>query len=178
MLNERAPTPEANREGGVLYRMLALKQQHPCPSSGPLTSSDLDFSLDRNQICVRAAAFDDYATSHPERGMPFGLPPLAAAEHQTLARWIEAGAPYSPPAPLPAAAQQEVADWEGFLNGDSLKEQLVARYIYEHWFAGHLHFASAPGRYFELVRSLTPPGQPIKVVATRRPFDDPGAPRV
>ena len=177
VLNERAQTPEANREGGVLYRMLALKQQHPGPSSGPLTSKDLDFALDRSQTCVRAAAFDNYASTHPERGMPFGLPPLTAGEHQTLARWVEAGAPYTPPAALPAAVLQEVAVWERFLNGDSLKEQLVARYIYEHWFAGHLHFAVAPERYFELVRSRTPPGQPIDVVATRRPFDDPGAAR-
>ena len=31
--------------------------------------------------------------------------------------------------------------------------------------------------FFELVRSRTPPGQPIEVIATRRPYDDPGVPR-
>lgn len=178
VLNERAPTPAANREGGVLYRMLALKQQHPGPTSGPITNSDLDFALDRTPTCVRAAAFDDYASQHPERGMPFGLPPLAAGEHQTLARWIEAGAPYTPPPPPPASVLAQLAAWERFLNGDSRKEQLVGRYIYEHWFAGHLHFAEAPAHFFELVRSRTPPGQAIDLVATRRPFDDPAAERV
>lgn len=178
VLNEREQTPEANREGGVLYRMLALKQAHPGPERGPLTSADLDFSLGRDQTCARAEDFDGYAAKHPERGMPFGLPPLPRDEHQTLARWLEAGAPYTPPPPLPAAVQAQVAEWEGFLNGDSRREQLVARYIYEHWYIGQLHFPEAPGRYFQLVRSRTPPGQPIDLVATRRPYDDPGVARV
>ncbi len=178
VLNERAQTPEANREGGVMYRMLVLKQMHPGPDSGPVTNADLDFSLDRKDTCTRAETFGDYASKHPERGMPFAMPPLTKAEHQTLARWLEAGAPYTPAAPLPAAALAQAAEWESFLNGDSRREQLVARYIYEHWYIGHLHFAAAPGRYFQLVRSRTPPGQPIDLVATRRPYDDPGVPRV
>jgi hypothetical protein len=110
--------------------------------------------------------------------MPFGLPPLPRDEHQTLARWLEAGAPYTPPAPLPADVMAQLADWERFLNGDSLREQLVARYIYEHWYVGQLHLAAAPGRYFQVVRSRTPPGKPIDLVATRRPYDDPGVARV
>jgi hypothetical protein len=178
VLNEREQTPEANRDGGVMYRMLALKQMYPGPNNGAITNSDLDFSLDRTDTCAKAETFDDYARKHSERGMPFGMPPLAKGEHQTLARWLEAGAPYTPAEPAPAAALAQVADWERFLNGDSRREQLVARYIYEHWYIGHLHFDAAPGRYFQLVRSRTPPGQPIDVVATRRPYDDPGVPRV
>ena len=178
VLNERQQTPEANRDGGVMYRMLALKQMHPGPDSGAITNPDLDFSLDRTDTCTRAETFDDYASKHSERGMPFGMPPLAKTEHQTLARWLEAGAPYTPAEPLPDAALAQVADWERFLNGDSLREQLVARYIYEHWYIGHLHFEAAPGRYFQLVRSRTPPGKAIDLVATRRPYDDPGVPRV
>ena len=100
------------------------------------------------------------------------------AEQQTLARWLESGSPYTPGDPVPDAALAQVADWERFLNGDSLREQLVARYIFEHWYIGHFHVEAAPGRYFQLVRSRTPPGQPIDVVATRRPYDDPGVPRV
>ena len=178
VLNERAQTPEANRDGGVMYRMLALKQTHPGPDNGPVTNRDLDFSLDRTDTCTRAETFDEYSRKHPERGMPFGMPPLTRGEHQILARWLEAGAPYAPAQPVPAAALTQVADWERLLNGDSLREQLVARYIFEHWYIGHFHFAAAPGRYFQLVRSRTPPGQPIDVVATRRPYDDPGVARV
>ena len=53
------------------------------------------------------------------------------------------------------------------------------RYIYEHWFLAHLYFNDLPiGTFFELVRSGTPPGQPIRVIATRLPYDDPGVPKV
>ena len=33
-------------------------------------------------------------------------------------------------------------------------------------------------RFFNIVRSSTPPGQPVKIIATRRPFGDPGVERV
>ncbi len=178
VLNERVSTPEANRVGGVMHRLLEMKRLQPGPSSGALPEDDFDFSLDRSQMCVRAEGLDDYALRHPARGMPFGLPPLAAAEHQTLSRWLEAGAPYQAPPALPLAVQRRVAEWEAFLNGASRKEQLMARYIYEHWYIGHLYFAELPGQYFELVRSRTPAGQPIDLVATRRPYDDPGVERV
>jgi hypothetical protein len=178
VLNERAQTPEANREGGVMYRMLDLKAAHPGPDGGRLTDRDIDLSLEREQVCTTAEGFDHYARKHPQRGMPFALPALAPAERQTLARWLESGAPYAPAAAPPAATLTRVAEWETFLNGDSAKERLVARYIYEHWYAGQLHFPEAPGRYFELVRSRSAPGQAIDVIATRRPFDDPGVPRV
>lgn len=178
MLNERAQTAEANREGSAMYQLLALKQRNPGPQGGPLTERDIDVGLDREQSCAPVEGFEQYAQRHPQRGMPFGLPPLSANEHQILTRWIEAGAPYRPLPPLSRAASARVAEWERFLNGDTMKEQLTARYIYEHWYVGQLHFEEAPGRYFELVRSRTPPGKPIDVVATRRPYDDPGVARV
>lgn len=178
VLNERRSSPEANREGGVMYRLLTMKQAHPGPTSGPLSDDDLDFSLNRSQVCVPAEGLDEYARRHPSRGMPFGLPALHADEHQTLTRWIEAGAPYRAGPPLPASTERQIADWEIFLNGDDNKSQLTARFIYEHWYLGHLWFADAPGQYFELVRSRTPPGKPIDRIATRRPYDHPGVDRV
>lgn len=178
VLNERAQLPEANREGGAMYRMLAMKRAASWPVSGVLENRDLDFSIDREQTCVRAAAMDDYAQRHPQRGMPFGLPPLADAEYRTLTNWLESGAPYSPPpAPQPVVAQQ-VAVWEALLNADDKRSQLVARYIYEHWYIGQFHFPEQPELNFDLVRSRTPSGQPIDVIATRRPFDAPGVDRV
>lgn len=178
VLNERRPTKEANRDASVIYRLLAMKQTHPGPGSGPVIDKDLDFSLNREQICVPTEGLDEYTHSHPTRGMPFGLPPLRADEYATLTNWIEAGAPYRPPPPLPVAITRQVAEWEAFLNADDNKSRLTARYIYEHWFLGHLWFAELPGQYFQLVRSRTPPGQPIDLIATRRPFDDPGVDRV
>ena len=178
VLNERSQTPEANRVGGVMYRLLALKQAHPGPKSGRIADPDLDFSLNRSEICVASEGLDQYERQHPTRGMPFGLPALDAREHKTLSRWLEAGAPYRPAAPPLPAVLRQVDEWEAFFNGDDLKSQLTARYLYEHWFIGHIWFAEQPGQYFELVRSKTPPGQPIDVIASRRPFDDPGVDRV
>ena len=178
VLNERNPEPEANRDGSVLYRALMLKRVHDLPPGGRLPEKEFDFRLDRHQVCPSIEQMDRFEEARPLWGMPYGLPALSAREHDTLARWIEAGAPYRGPAPLPAAHAQRVAEWERFLNGDSLKARLMSRYLYEHWFIGHLYFDDLPpGENFELVRSATPPGQPIKLIATRRPYDDPGVPR-
>lgn len=46
VLNERAPTPEANVEASLLYRALALKRDHPLPAGG-LVPGSLDVSPDR-----------------------------------------------------------------------------------------------------------------------------------
>jgi len=179
VLNERALTPEANREASVLYRLLMLKRAHPLPATAELPKERFDFSLDRSQQCPAVEEMDRFEERFPDWGMPFGLPGLTEREHDTIARWIEAGAPYRPPAPLPEAYERRIEQWERFLNGDGLKAQLMSRYIYEHWFVGHLYFDDLPGEeYFALVRSKTPPGKPIEVVATRRPYDDPGVARV
>lgn len=178
VLNERASSPQANLEASVLYRILALKQRNPGPAEGPLPTGKFDFSLDRKQTCTRIEAMGDFEKEHPEWGMPFGLPALSPAEHDTLTRWIEAGAPWQPrPAPAPAV-QARVAEWEKLLNGDKLLDRLAARYIYEHWFIGQLYFDEQPDYRFELVRSRSAPGQPIDVIARRRPYDDPGVARV
>ena len=179
VLNEQASqTPEANRTAGLMHRLLMLKQAHPMPGSGTALA-ELDFSIDRAQTCPAGAEIEAYEQRNPQGGMPFGLPGLSLSEHDTLTRWLVQGAPAEPEAGPSALALQRVAQWERFLNGESLKEQLFARYAFEHLFLAHLYFADDPARqYFKLVRSSTPPGQPVRDIATRRPVDDPGVPRV
>lgn len=99
--------------------------------------------------------------------------------------WLSSGATMTAHAPLSDAQQAEVKKWEAFFNGDSLKQQLTSRYIYEHLFLSHLYFADhlkatkdTPIQFFALVRSTTPSGQPINRIATRRPYDDPNVERV
>ncbi len=177
VLNERAPTPEANLAASVLYRSLALKRDHPLPGVAVLPKP-FDFSAGRTQSCPRVEDFDAYAREFPLAGMPYGLPGLDARELETVTRWLAAGAPYEGPAPLPADAARQVAEWEAFLNGDSPKARLMSRYLYEHLFLGFLYFeGDATRRAFRIVRSSTPPGRPVAVIATRRPYDDPGVPR-
>lgn len=175
VLNERAQT-EAAHQASVLYRMLALKQQHPLPSQGPLSDA-FDFSLDRNQQCPTDADFDEYARRFPLAGMPYGLPGLAAREHQLLSDWVSAGARGEDSDDAHGAYRAQVQQWENFLNGHSLKEQLVARYIFEHLYLANLHFDQRRV-YFRLVRSASAPGEPVLRINSRRPFDDPDAERV
>lgn len=178
VLNERKQVPDANRQGSVLLNMLQLKQAHPLPAS-PVLPDSFDFSLDRNQQCPKLEEFPRFAEKYPLWGMPYGLPGLTRREFNTLALWVRNGSPVAEPDPLPATYTAAVARWEAFLNQDSLKARLASRYIYEHLFYGNLYFSELPaGEYFHLVRSSTPPGQPIAVIATRRPYDDPGVARV
>lgn len=177
VLNERIQTAEADLAGSVLARMLLLKHENPLPV-GPRLPDSFDLGLDRNQQCPAIEEFDRFSANYPLWGMPYGLPGLNEQEHRTLIRWLELGSPYTPPTPEPPAHAHAVARWEAFLNGRSLKEQLMSRYVYEHVFLGHLYFSDLqPTRYYRMVRSRTPPGRPIDLIATRRPYDDPGVPR-
>ena len=75
-----------------------------------------------------------------------------------------------------ASAATQIGKWETFLNGPSRKQQLVSRYLYEHLFIAHIHFEGTPEReFYRLVRSTTPPGQPVNEIPAVRPYDDPGA---
>ena len=178
VLNERDPSIPANLSGSLVFRALQLKQNHPLPPTAVLPPT-FDFSLDRAQQCPRLEEYERFADRNPLWGMPFGLPGLNPAEMATLITWLEQGAPFEGLPPLPPQLLQQVADWERFLNGESRKEKLVSRYIFEHLFLAHFHFDSDPQHhFFRLVRSRTPPGQPIELVVSRRPYDDPGVERV
>jgi len=184
VLNENRQDPLTNLAGSSLYQMLELKRLHPIPNDGPLPAS-FDFSLDRNQHCSRIDVFDEFARKYPLWGMPYGMPAIEENHYQTIKRWLENGAKVAEPAPIADALQNEVKRWEQFLNGDSLQQQLMSRYIFEHLYLGDLYFGDMhfdkPGgdpQFFKLVRSRTAPGTPTEVIATRRPFDDPGVARV
>ena len=181
VLNERSQTSTANTQASVLARILTLKQQQPLPGSAILPKA-FDFSLNREQSCPTIEEFDHFARSQPLAGMPYGLPALSSDEHQVLMNWLGRGAAMPKPAALPADEVAEVAKLEQWLNGDSLKMQLSARYIYEHLFTSQLYFSALYSKnetpqFYHLVRSNTAPGEPIAVIASRRPFDDPGVKR-
>ena len=179
VLNEREDKPEANLDASVMAQMLTLKGNHHFVAGSPLPDDRFDFSLDRDQYCPAIEEFDDFAEEHPDWGMPYGLPALSKKDGQTLKQWLEIGAPTAPSPPPSQAELERIAQWEAFLNGSTFKSQLMARYIYEHWFLAHFYFDDLPkGGFFELVRSKAPPGQPIQFIASRRPYDDPGVPRV
>lgn len=176
VLNERGDTPEAELNNALLARLLALKRAHPLPGPGKLPDS-FKFGLDRKLQCPSMVELTDYEAEYPFWGMPYALPGLTLEQEQTLTAWLLQGAKVPPRPPLPKRAKAAIRQWERFLNGDSLKERLVSRYIYEHLFIGHLHFKGHPANeFYRLVRSTTPPGHPIDEIATVRPYDDPGTP--
>ncbi len=178
VLNERNQTAEINLHGSTLFKMLELKRKHPLPSS-ITPSASFDFSLGRNQQCPSIESFDQFAKDYPLWGMPYGLRALDDDDFDTIKRWLEEGALRQPRSALGTSSQNQINQWEIFLNDSSLKQQLASRYIFEHLFFAHIYFdTKAEGGYFKLVRSATPPGEPIKQISTRRPYDNPGVERV
>jgi len=170
VLNERSR--EGDLEASVLYRALRLKSATPIPPA-------ITTAADAPQSCPAIEEFDRFAAASPHAGMPYGLPALPEAEVGALAAWLKAGSPRAVPRDPPRAAVAQAARWEAFLNGDRLEARLMSRYIYEHLFFAHLYFGdTGEPHFFEMVRSRTPPGEPIDLIATRRPYDDPKVPRV
>jgi hypothetical protein len=174
VLNEGTTGAVQNLDQSVMYKMLHLKQMNPQSRVGML-SDKFDLSLERKQSCPTLVEFDKYAGKFPNQGMPFAMPNLTDQEYLTLVQWLAQGAPVpAKKGPSPAAMEQ-IESWEEFLNGTGNKQKLVSRYIYEHLFIGHMHFKGTGNReFYRLVRSSTPPGQPVDEIATVRPYDNPG----
>ena len=174
VLNEGDGNPLMNLENSVMYRMLRQKRLYPQARTGML-SDDFDLSLNREQSCPTLDEFDKYAAEHPKGGMPYAMPDLSRKEYTTLVHWLAQGALMPQDKAASKVAAKQVKRWETFLNGDSNKEKLVARYIYEHLFQAHLHFDGTEDReFYRLVRSGTGPGKPVEVIPTRRPYNDSG----
>ncbi len=180
VLNERDQSMAANLNAGLMARLLVQKEHHPLPSQAQLEG--FDFSIDREQTCPTIEEFDQYEQDHPTWGMPFGMPNLSDSEYLTLMNWLENGAIMNVHTPVSQSEQDQIDMYEAFLNDENLKNQLMARYIYEHLFLSHLYFSdlnqTIRPRFYSLVRSATPPGKPVDRISTRRPYDDPGTQRV
>jgi len=165
-------------DASLLLRLTKLRHTH--------SSLQPTKPVAESQICIpdssdrRLADKDNFAAL----GMPYGLPPLASEAITALQEWGERGAPGPQPAnhpernAMPATLREQVKSWESFLNGQSSRQVLVSRYLYEHLFLAHLHFAESSGRgrpqFFRLVRSRTHCDSGIDEIATRRPTDAPG----
>lgn len=173
VLNERAQSATANISAGTIAQSLMLKQANS-NANNQILGGEFSFALDRDQTCPSSDEFSQYASNKPHAGMPYGLPAISTAEFNTLTAWIKNGAKMSEVSAPNLEEMHEVNKWERFLNQPDNKTKLAVRYIYEHWFLLHLHFSQIEGNaFFKLVRSSTPPGEPIKPIATIRPYDDP-----
>ena len=178
ILNERGQSPAANLQGSVMYRAIALRKAQGEFDTEVLPADQYDFSLNRDSQCPAIEEYNDFESSHTSWGMPYGLPELTNQEYNILTTWLAKGAVMSAPENVPSDIVSVVQKWEERFNGDSLKERMVNRYIYEHIYLYSLYFDKQARYAFKLVRSATPPGEPIDRIVTRRPYGDPQTDRV
>lgn len=129
--------------------------------------------------CVSTPAdFNKLVQEKKGMGMPFGLPALSYGEYQTISNWIAKGAQGPSLRAMEELSQssdpQQIAEWEAFLNQNSIQSKLSARYIYEHTFSVNFHFVNTPyNELYQLVRSRTPFPQAVEEIVTERPYDSP-----
>ncbi len=168
-----------SHNNSVMLQMLQMKAKYP-EAVGEYRPETETWSCPKNSD--ELAEFFDEKGNH--RGMPYGFPALKSEEFMTLKAWVAQGA-FGPTYPQDKALKtpsQEVAPsiakWEAFLNAPDAKHVMSARYLYEHLYLAHIYFAPKSDEFYELVRSKTPAPEPIDVIATVRPYDDPKVERV
>ncbi|MEA1893090.1 MAG: fatty acid cis/trans isomerase [Campylobacterota bacterium] len=164
---------QVGTNNSIMLLLLDHKMQNP-ESEGEYfsESDDLVCAKDQEELA-------EFLDDNPNQGMPFGFPALNDDEFKTIEQWLAQGAP--PPTKLQdklsksasKVAQKSIRRFEEFFNNQDAKHVMSARYIYEHLFLAHLSFKSSPDEFFELVRSVTPSPEPIEIIDTIRPYDDP-----
>ncbi|MCF5780291.1 peptidylprolyl isomerase, partial [Pseudomonas poae] len=162
-------------QAALMARMLELGHNAPLQANAKLPD-DIVLGLNRANMCATPAEFNGYSGAHPREGMPLAVTGLTDQQYQTLQRWLASGAPIDEQGLAPSAREAlQVQQWENLFNQPGARESLVARWLFEHLYLAHIHFENGePGHFFQWVRSRTPSGQPIDLIATRRPNDDPG----
>ncbi len=167
-------TATSGLNNSLMLQILNHKMENP-QSSGDYFSEAEDLTCSETSI-----ELDGYLSKHPNRGMPFGFPPLTRDEFQLIAGWLAQGAKG------PSAAEQEklttplaedaaqIKIWETFLNNQDPKHIMTARYLYDHLFLAHIKFGTETNDFYELLRSKTPTGEDLDLINTVRPYDDPG----
>ena len=162
-------------QAALMARMLELGHNAPLQPNAKLPE-EIVLGLNRENMCAMPGEFNAYAGAHPKEGMPLAVTGLTDQQYQTLQRWLASGAPIDEQGLAPSAREAlQVQQWENLFNQPGARESLVARWLFEHLFLAHIYFENGePGHLFQWVRSRTPSGQPIDLIATRRPNDDPG----
>ncbi len=117
------PVSAATRQAALISRMLALGRAAPLVPYARLPET-LDIRVTRDNQCPAPDEFERYANKFPHAGMPFAVTGLEPEEYQRLEQWLQQGAPVEPDALQPGPGeQQQIRQWEDFLNGQSLRQQ-------------------------------------------------------
>ncbi len=173
--SQKSANNKANNGDDVLYKHVVQKPRKFF-SSGDRLPKDFPLDINRELSCAAKIDIDGFFEQNPMAAMPYGMAALPRQEQRQLERWIKQGYPdFDPIINLPSNVTAQIEQWEGFFNQSSLREKLVARYLYEHLFLGHLAITDQQKTYyFRLIRSSTPAAFTPNEIATRRPNDDPG----
>jgi hypothetical protein len=171
-------TLSKDMNNSIMIQLLSHKMKNPISVGEYHPETDeLTCAKDQNEL-------GGFLRKHPNRGMPYGFPPLKQEEFKIVAGWLAQGAKGPDAAqqaklttPEPSDAEK-IRQWETFLNGADAKHAMTARYLYEHLFLAHIKFDTQTNEFYELVRSKTPTGQPIDIIPTVRPYDPPGVEEV
>jgi len=153
-------------ESSILRRVIEQRRRVPVRTA---------VLIDSPWACPRqSAALEEELRSRPEKGMPYGFPPLDDADVRAIEHWLRRGAGGPAVSPEADAARAAIARWEAFFDAPDAKSRIVARYIYEHLFLAHLAIEGVPNEWFRLVRSRSRSPADIDEIVTVRPYDDPG----
>jgi len=157
----------------LMMHLLYDKKEHP-QIIGEYSPETDDLICPRNK-----EELGEYLEDKPNHGMPYGLPALKVQEYTTLAQWLQQGAK-GPTLKQKIALKTpsknvatEIKKWDSFFNTNDVKHKVTARYLYEHLYLSHIYFENTDREFFRLVRSYTPPGYPVEIIPSVRPFDDP-----
>ena len=181
--SEYETAAKLNITSSVMAHLLQLKQDKPLAldktNTKRLSEEEFPLDINRDYQCPTIDTIEAYKEDNPQWGMPYGLPSINKQEHNILMNWIAQGSIGDDIVSVSTQNQDQIIKWEAFLNQDDLKTRLMSRYLFEHLFLVNLYFdADKPKQFFKLIRSATAPGQKIKGIYTRRPFDDPKVERV
>ncbi len=161
---------------GLLYKSLALKQKEKLPPNSVLPKS-IPVGVSKKHACPTSQEYSEFKKNKPNWGMPYGLPPLNLNDQNKILSWIEQGATSTSGPAISTHDKDQIEKWEALLNQKDNKSKLIARYIYEHLFLAAIYFEhkskTEDYQFYRVVRSSTHIGQPVKIIATRRPFDNP-----
>lgn len=171
-----ANTAGDQQNNSILLQLLDHKNKHPIQDKDSFKPEE-----DKLTCAESPDELGKYLDKHPNRGMPYGFPPLTKGEFDTIAGWLALGGVgpegegWARLMAIPSADMQHIGKWEQFFNGPDAKHRVTARYLYEHLFLAHIKFSTATNVFYELVRSRTPPGEEVDVIATELPYDSPGS---
>ena len=167
-------TAGENENNSILMQFIAHKKNNPIQDKDEFHPEATDLTCAKSDEELGA-----YLNKHPNRGMPFGFPPLTENEFNIIAGWLSQGAKgpdddqQKKLEAIPEPDQKKIVQWEAFFNKQDAKFAMTARYLYEHLFLAHIKFDTPSNVFYELVRSRTPPGEIVDIIATDLPYDDP-----